>query len=771
MKNYQSLLIGLLILTGGLLAGFSIWSPSEKSKPGAGDIDRQVDSLLAIMTIDEKIGQMVQYSGYAQLTGPGEKKGRDLEKYNQIKSGGVGSMLNVTSAVETRRMQKLAVENSRLGIPLLFGYDVIHGYKTNFPIPLGEAASWDLEIIEASARAAAREASAAGLHWTFAPMVDISRDARWGRNMEGAGEDPFLASQISVARVRGFQGEDLSSPHTIAACAKHFAAYGFVEAGREYNTVDISEHTLHNVVLPPFKACVDAGVATIMNAFNEIGGVPATGNSYLQRDILKGKWGFEGFVVSDWATIAELVVHGVAEDDKEAALQAIKAGSDMDMEGYCYQKHLKDLVKEGKVDEALIDDAAARILRLKFQLGLMDDPYKYSDPKREQAEILSEEKLTLAREVARRSIVLLKNDRNILPLSETGGPIAVIGPLADDKDTPLGNWRGQTEANSAVSLLEGLRAAIGDKRKITYAPGCVLSDDPWSFHQEITINEKDRSLIPEAVALARKAERVILVVGEDAQQSGEARSQVNIGLRGVQQELAQAIFEANPNTVVVLMNGRPIAVPELKEQATAIVEAWHLGSQAGHAIADILLGKYNPSAKLPVSFPRHVGQCPLYYARKKTGRPESKGDVFWSHYTDESNDALWPFGYGLSYTTFSYGPIKLNTDRLRFGDSLQTEITVTNTGPRAGEEIVQLYVRDRVGSLTRPVKELKGFEKIELQPGEKRKVSFTLTSDDLAFYTGNNRWEAEPGTFDILIGPNSAELQSATFKLIPVNEQ
>lgn len=729
-------------------------------------IEQRIDSLLSIMTLEEKVGQMVQYNGYAELTGPGAKEGSELEKFNRIKSGGVGSMLNVLSAAETRRVQELAIENSRLGIPLVFGYDVIHGYKTMFPIPLAEVASWDMDAIATSARIAGTEAAAAGVHWTFAPMVDISRDARWGRIMEGAGEDPWLASQVAGARVRGFQGDDLADNQTIAACAKHFAGYGFAEGGRDYDAAEIGNSTLHNVVLPPFKACVDAGVATFMNAFNDVNGTPATGSTYLQRDLLKGAWGFDGMVVSDWGSIQELIPHGVAADKKDASRIAVLAGSDMDMEGYCYENELVRLVKSGAVEESLIDDAARRVLRLKFRLGLMDDPFKYCDEQREQEVLLSEEHLEAARDVARKSIVLLKNDGNLLPLASTGGSIAVIGPLADDKDTPLGNWRGQATENSAVSLLEGLEAALGQSRAITYAKGCVLTDEPWSFMHELSINTADRSMIPEAVRVARQASVVILAVGEDSQQSGEARSQANIGLAGVQNDLVEAVLEANPNTVVVLMNGRPLAVPEIAEKAPAIVEAWHLGSQAGNAIADVLTGAYNPAGKLPVSFPRSAGQCPVYYNYKHSGRRGPNDNVFWVHYIDEDYSPLWPFGFGLSYTTFEYGDLEISNDKLTREGSITASITITNTGQRAGEEVVQLYIRDLVGSTTRPVKELKGFQKIALEPGASKTVTFTITPQDLEFYTANNAWESEPGQFHVMVGPNSGNVQRLDFELV-----
>ncbi len=728
-------------------------------------IENRIDSLLEKMTLEEKVGQLNQYSASFDITGPAPATGRERVRYEQIRSGLVGSMLNVTGAAATRQAQELAVENSRLGIPLIFGFDVIHGYQTMFPIPLAEAASWDLAAIESAARIAASEAAAAGIHWTFAPMVDIARDARWGRIMEGAGEDPYLGARVAVARVRGFQGADLDATDTLAACAKHYAGYGLAEAGRDYNTVDISEQTLRNVVLPPFKAAVDAGAATLMNSFNEIGGVPTTASAFLQRQILKREWGFEGFVVSDWGSIGELVQHGFAADLRQAAKLAITAGSDMDMESMAYVEHLANLVESGEIDDGLIDDAVRRILRVKFQLGLFDDPYRYSDPERERGTVMSEAHLAAARDVARKSIVLLKNDRRVLPLNASTGTIAVIGPLAADKDAPLGSWRGRAVTDSAVSLLEGIQAAVGPEVEVRYAEGAKLAVGERSFLHELTLNADDTSGFAAAVDAARGADTVVIVLGEDAFQTGEGRSQADIGLQGVQQKLLEQVWAVNQNVAVVLMNGRPLALGWMAERVPAIVEAWHLGSQAGHAIADVLFGTYNPSGKLPVSFPRHVGQEPLYYNAKNTGRPEGTGMVFWSHYTDVPNTPLFPFGHGLSYTTFDYSELRLSSNTLSIDDALEVSVKVTNTGGRAGSEVVQLYVRDLVGSFTRPVKELKGFQKIELGPGESRRVDFTLKTDDLAFHTAAGRWQAEPGDFRVFVGTSSVEVQEAGFKL------
>ncbi|MBP1603969.1 MAG: bglX [Acidobacteria bacterium] len=726
--------------------------------------EKKIDALLGQMTLEEKIGQLNQYSSPFDMTGPAPSQGAQKRAYDQIRSGLVGSMLNVTGAEATRKAQQLAVENSRLKIPLIFGYDVIHGYKTIFPIPLGEAASWDPAAVERSARIAATEAAAAGLHWTFGPMVDVARDARWGRIMEGSGEDPFLGSQMAAARVRGFQGKDLAAVDTIAACAKHYAAYGFAEAGRDYNTVDISESTLRNVVLPPFKAAADAGAATFMNSFNEIGGIPATASVHLQREILKGEWGFKGFVVSDWGSIGEMVPHGFSDDLAHAAQQAIAAGSDMDMESRAYVAHLAGLVKSGKVDVKLINEAVRRVLRVKYALGLFDDPYRYSDAGRERAATMTPEHLAAAREVARKSIVLLKND-GLLPLDKTVRSIAVIGPLADDKDSPLGNWRGQGAANSAVSLLEGVKAAVSPATRVLYAEGAKLVTGPRNFSAPSVYNTTDRSGLPAAVEAARAADVVLLAIGEDAYQSGEGRSQADIGLKGLQDELVRAVVEANKRVVVVLMSGRPLTIGHVADAVPALVESWLLGSQSGHAIADVLFGDYSPSGRLPVSFPRHVGQEPLYYGHKNTGRPGPESSVTWSHYTDVANDPLYPFGFGLSYTTFSYSEPKLSATEIGRDGRLTVSVTVTNTGKRAGTEVAQLYVRDLVGSVTRPVKELKGFERIDLLAGQAREVTFTITAADLAFYTARGRWEAEPGAFRVFVGGNSRDLKEASFSL------
>jgi beta-glucosidase len=728
------------------------------------DIRMKVDELLSKMTLDEKIGQLNQYTSRWEMTGPAPQGKGEQELLEMIKKGQVGSMLNVTGAIATRNAQELAVENSRLGIPLIFGYDVIHGYRTMFPIPLAVAASWDPSAAELSARIAATETAASGVHWTFAPMVDIARDARWGRIMEGAGEDPYLGAQMAAAQVRGFQGNDLSAENTIAACAKHFAAYGFAEAGRDYNTVEITENTLRNIVLPPFKACADAGVATFMNSFNEIGGITSTANDHLVGEILKGEWGFKGFVVSDWNSVGEIYDHGLASDKKEAAFKAIKAGCDMDMEGNAYIAYLKELIQEGRIDEKLIDDAVRRILTVKFELGLFDDPFRYSDPEKEKI-LLSKEHLEASREVAQKSIVLLKNENQLLPLRKSGQRIAVIGDLADDKDSPLGSWRAQAITGSAISLLEGMKNALQGQGSLTFEQGPVFIKNTPQFTQHLQFNENDLTGINQAVELAKKSDVVVLALGENCFQTGEGRSQTEIGLKGVQQQLLEAVYAANKNIVVVLMNGRPLVIDWMAKHVPAIIEAWHLGSEAGNAVADVLFGDYNPSGKLPVSFPRSVGQCPIYYNHKNTGRPVDTGAVFWSHYTDQSNEPLFPFGYGLSYTTFEYSDLKLSSSEIRSGEKLKVSVNLKNTGKYEGAEVVQLYIRDLYGSVTRPVKELKGFKKISLKPGENRIVEFELSSEDLAFYTADGEWKAEPGNFHLWIGTNSQEGLKGEFAL------
>ncbi|HET8859194.1 beta-glucosidase BglX [Marivirga sp.] len=728
-------------------------------------IETRVDSVLSLMTLEEKVGQLNQYSLGSEFTGPGNKKGQDSIRYQQLISGQVGSVLNLLGTANTRKMQELVVKNSRLGIPLLFAYDVIHGYKTMFPIPLAESSSWNLELMQKTAQAAGAEAAASGLHWTFAPMIDVTVDARWGRVMEGAGEDPYLQSEIAKARIRGFQGNDLSHNKTIAATAKHFAGYGFAESGKDYNTVNINQYILHNHILPPFKAAVEANVASFMNAFNDINAVPATANKYLLQDILREEWGYDGVVVSDWNSIGELVNHRVSPDLRDAAKKAIIAGSEIDMEGNAYVQNLSDLVENGEIDEALINDAVRHVLRLKFELGLFEDPYKYSDEKREKEIVGNQQHHELSEQMAKESIVLLKNDRNILPLKNFK-TIAVIGPLAKDKDTPLGNWRAQAVENSAVSLYEGLEKALPSDTKLNYAEGVKLSIGPNNFFQEQVINEEDRSGFQEAKLLAQNSDLVIMALGETAYMSGEGRSRANIGLPGLQKELLKEIEAINPNIVLVLMNGRPLELTWENEHIPVILEAWHLGQRAGTAIAETLIGKNNPSGKLTMSFPRHVGQLPIYYNHKTTGRPSTApGQVFYSHHTDVDNSPLYPFGYGLSYSEFEYSEVELSQKSMTEEDSITVSLSVTNISEIDGQEIVQLYIQDLVAEETPPVKSLKAFQKLKIKAGESVKINFTIQKDMLSYYKSNGEVALEKGKFKVYVGANSTVQNHKEFSL------
>lgn len=717
--------------------------------PSTDSIEIKITALLQKMTLDEKVGQMNQYNGFWDATGPAPSEKNAKNKYQHLKKGLVGAVLNVTGVEKVRKLQEMAVNETRLGIPLLFGFDVIHGYKTITPIPLAEAASWDLDLIEKSARIAAEEASAVGINWTFAPMVDISRDARWGRVMEGAGEDTYLGSKIGIARIKGFQGNDLAANNTIAACAKHFAGYGFAESGKDYNTADMSLSTLYNVILPPFKAAVDNNVQTMMNSFNVIDGVPATANAFLQRDILKGKWNYKGFVVSDWGSGLEMIDHGFAKDLKQVAELSANAGSDMDMESYAYVAHLKGLVESGKVDVKIIDDAVRRILRVKFELGLFDDPYRYCNLQNEKTKIYAPEHMSVALDIAKKSMVLLKNNNQILPLNKAQKNIAVIGALANDKSSPLGNWRLAADDNNAVTVVEGIQKLSAN---ISYAKGVNLVMGKTPFPDEVKINETDTSGLAEAVALAKKSDVVIMVLGEHGMQSGEGRSRSRIDLPGLQQQMLEAVYAVNKNIVLVLMNGRPLAITWAAENVPAILEVWQPGMQSGDAIAQVLFGEYNPSGKLPMTFPRSVGQVPIYYNHYNTGRPGPKKEVFWSHYTDESNKPLYPFGYGLSYTEFEYSNLKIDdADPAK----IKVSVSIKNTGRLAGEEVAQLYIRDKVASIVRPVKELKGFKKIKLDAGEVKKIEFILTDAELGFYNSKGEFVMEAGEFDIMVGTSS----------------
>ncbi len=710
---------------------------------------RSVDSLIARMTLEEKLGQLTQLSGMGDPTGPGGTAARA----GQIRAGEVGSFLNIVGADTTRKLQRIAVEESRLRIPLLFALDVIHGYRTTFPVPLGEAASWDPDALELSARVAATEAAAGGVHWTFAPMVDIARDARWGRVVEGAGEDPYLGSVMAVARVRGFQGSgpaDLAAPNTIAATAKHFAAYGAAEAGRDYNIADIPERTLREIYLPPFHAAVCAGAQTLMSSFNEIAGVPAHASPLLTDSILRGEWDFDGLVVSDWTGVLELLNHGVAGDRAAAGELALEAGVDVDMVSEIYRE-LAPLVRSGRIPQPVVDEATRRVLRLKYRLGLFEDPYRYADAARERATMLTAEHRAAAREVARESIVLLKNEGNALPLRKDLGTLAVIGSLAADSGAALGNWAGLGRAEDAVSVLTGIRRAVSSGTTVLYAAGAHPERD-------------DTSGIAAAVSTARRADAIVLVIGETPSMSAEASSRASIELPPSQQRLAEAVLATGKPVVVVLMNGRPLALQWLHDNAPAILETWFLGVEQGTATADVLFGDYSPGGKLPVTFPRVTGQVPIYYNRKNTGRPPTE-EKYTSRYIDVSWTPLYPFGHGLSYTTFSQGAPRLSASTMRPGDTVRVEVEVANEGRVAGEEVVQLYVRDEVASVTRPLLELRGFQRVRLAPGERRTVRFALDVQDLAFLDGSMRRVAEPGDFRVLTGGSSAATKDARFRL------
>jgi beta-glucosidase len=712
----------------------------------SGSIDRRVDSVLSLMTVEEKAGQLTLYTSDWDVTGPSIRAGYKED----IKDGKVGAVFNAYGAKYTRELQEIAVKETRLGIPLLFGYDVIHGHKTIFPIPLGEAASWDLAAIEKSARVAAEEASADGLHWTFAPMVDISRDPRWGRVMEGAGEDTYLGSLIGAARVKGFQGNGINEINSVAACVKHFAAYGGSQAGRDYHTVDMSDRVLREIYLPPYKAAVDAGAATVMTSFNELDGTPATANKYLMEDILRKEWGFDGFVVTDYTSIMEMLNHGNVADSADAAAATINSGVDMDMQAGFFQFELPQLVKDGKVSEAVLNTAVRRVLKIKFQMGLFDDPYRFSDEQREKSTIGKPEFKEASRDVARKSIVLLKND-GVLPLSKTVKTIAIIGPLGKSKLDMIGAWSAAGKGDSAVSIFEGIKAKVPSTR-LLYAKGANVNDDSTKYFAE-------------AVSVARQADVVIMSVGEAAWMSGEASSRGILDLPGAQQKLVEEIHKTGKPIVVLLSNGRPLTIPWIDKNIPAVVETWYLGTQAGHAIADVLFGDYNPSGKLPVTFPYSVGQVPIFYSAKNTGRPRDPNNKYSSKYLDIPNDPLYPFGYGLSYTTFGYGDVNLSAGEFSATQNLTVNCRITNTGPAAGTETVQLYIRDMVGSVTRPVKELKGFQQVTLGPGEFKDMVFTLTPEDLSFYRKDMTVGPEPGRFKVFIGSNSRDVKEAEFEL------
>lgn len=733
------------------------------------EMEKKVSELIKQMTLEEKLGQLNQFSNPYISTGTSESMEQNQNYDDMIRKGLVGSFLNVLGAEETMRLQKIAIEESRLGIPIIFGYDVIHGYKTMFPIPLADAASFDREAMKLSTRIAATEASANGIHWTFAPMVDISRDPRWGRIMEGAGEDVFLGEQAAIARIKGFQGDDLSEAGTIAACAKHFAAYGAAYGGRDYNMADMSERMMREVYLPPFKAAVDAGVATFMSAFNTNGGVPASGDKWLQTDVLRNEWGFDGFVVSDWTSVTELMAHSVAETPYDAAFSGLNAGVDMDMMGRLYLDYGQKLIDDKKITISQIDEMVKRVLRIKYKLGLFTNPYQYHDKKRQEELTLHPDHLAASRDVAKKSIVLLKNENNVLPITDKIKRIAVIGPLANDKDAPLGNWRGNSDPNTAVSLLEGITKAAENKIEIVYAEGCKLTTNyPHTFFSPVEINNNDRSGFAEAISAAKKADAVIVALGETAYMSGECRSYADISLKGLQVELLREIKKTGKPVILALFTGRPLVLTDAVEHADAILNCWLLGSESGNAIADVVFGKYNPSAKLPASFPYHVGQIPVFYEELPTGRPNNPDPFgFGTKYRDIPNEPLFAFGYGLSYTTFEYSNFSLSKTNISMSETIEIKATIANTGQYDGEEVVQLYIRDLIGNgVSRPLKQLKGFEKVLIKKGEKTEVTFTIKPGNLAFYRLDKTFGPEAGKFEVFVGPASNNLPlKGTFEL------
>ena len=713
----------------------------------------RADDLLARMTLAEKIGQLTLFTGYSGITGPVKEQGQQ-SLLEQVRKGDCGNVFNLISVAEIKKFQKVAVEETRLHIPLLFGYDVIHGYKTIFPICLGAAASWNPALIESSERVAATEAAAAGLDWTFAPMVDIARDPRWGRICEGAGEDPFLGSAIAAARVRGFQGTNLAAPDTLLACVKHFAAYGAVQAGRDYNTVDLSERTLREIYLPPYRAAIDAGALSVMASFNELNGTPATANRFLLQQVLRDEWGFQGFVVTDYTAINELVMHGTAADEGAAARQALAAGVDMDMQSAAYLNHLPERLAAGQITEAQINAAVKRILEIKFKLGLFDNPFRHCDEQREQKAFYTKENLATAYRLACESFVLLKNTHQTLPL-QAGKKIAVIGLLADSKRDLLGSWIAKGKANSCETVFEGIQRN-NPGAKVTFTAGCDL-------------DSTNRAGFAKAVAAAKRADLAVLVLGESCEMCGEAKCRTSLGLPGVQTELLREIKRTGKPVVVVLMNGRPLALEEESQLADALLETWFPGTEGGKAIADVLFGQHNPSGKLPATFPRTIGQVPIFYAAKNTGRPldpANPKEKYKSSYIDCPNEPLYPFGFGLSYTTFTYSEVRLDRATLNPGEKLQATVTVTNTGNYAGAEVVQLYIRDLVGSVTRPVRELKGFQKIELKAGESREVSFLIRENELSFLRADMTVGTEPGQYEVFIGSDSRDTHAAKFDLL-----
>ena len=743
ISNFKSQIPNLKfeILAISLCALLFASTAASLQKP---DVERKIDALLKRMTLEEKLGQLQILDGEAN----GNYRPEHLE---MIRKGLLGSTLNVRGAKRTNELQRIAVEQSRLKIPVLFGFDVIHGYRTIFPISLGEVASWDPATVERAASVAAAEAAASGVRWTFAPMVDIARDPRWGRISEGAGEDPYLGAAMARARVRGFQGRDYSAPDKIIACAKHWVAYGAAEGGRDYNTTDVSEQTLREIYFPPFKAALDAGVGTFMSAFNDLNGVPTSANPFTLTTVLRNEWKFDGFVVSDYESVRELTNHALSGDEAEAARAALSAGVDMEMVSRLYGKYAPQLIREGKLSQANIDEAVRRVLRIKFRLGLFDKPY--TDEASEQRTILSPSNTAVAREVAARSMVLLKNERDTLPISRDTHSIAVIGPLADDQQDMLGSWSGDGRKEDAVTLLAGIKAKVSRETNTTYAKGCDFAGN--------SIDGFD-----EAVRIARAADVAIVAVGESADMSGEAASRASLDLPGRQLDLLKAIVATGKPTVVVLMNGRPLTINWVAEHSTAILETWFAGVQAGNAIADVLFGDVNPGGKLPVTFPRNVGQIPLYYNHRNTGRPPDPNNKYTSKYLDAPVTPLFPFGFGLSYTQFRISNLRLDNASIRPNERVTVTVDIENVGRRAGDEVAQLYISRTGASVTRPVRELKGFERITLRSGEKKRVEFTLTPEQLGFYNRDMRFVVEPGEIKVVVGSNSVEGLQTSFRVV-----
>lgn len=767
MKTWlTSFLIALQISTIPMPAIAALQIAEQQSTSESQTMNAFVSDLMSKMTLEEKLGQMNLLSIGFDVTGPVVSQDVDAK----IKKGLVGGVFNMFTPSAVRKLQQMAVNESRLKIPLLFGYDVIHGHRTIFPIPLGLSCSWDMDLVEKTAGAAASEAAADGLNWTFSPMVDISRDPRWGRCTEGAGEDPYLGSAIAKAMVRGYQGDGYAKADKILACVKHYALYGAAEAGRDYNTVDMSPVRMFNEYMPPYKAAVDAGVATAMASFNEVNGVPATGNKWLMTDVLRNQWGFNGFICTDYTGMNEMVNHGVGDEAKVAEL-AFNAGIDQDMVGELFIKFGPQLVKDGKVDVKLIDDACRRILEAKYQLGLFEDPYRYISEDKKNAETMTPEKLKLSKEAAIKSAVLLKNSKQILPLNQKQ-KIAFIGPMVRDQRSTIGSWSGAGDWKKSISIWDALQSKFKDT-EFLYAKGCNIMDDPVLSERlnrdggMLTADAKSPSeLIAEAVQTAKKADVVVAAVGEPFIMSGEAASRSMIGLFDNQVALLKALKETGKPIVLVLANGRPLTLPWEDANMDAILETWYGGTMAGAATVDLLFGDANPSGKLTMSFPVNVGQIPIYYNAKNTGRPYDEREKYKTKYLDVSNAPLYPFGYGLSYTTFAYGDLQLSSNRMKPTETITVSTAVTNTGRRPGVETVQLYIRDMVGTITRPVKELKGFQQVALNPGETKTVSFRIPLDDLKFYNSELKYQAEPGEFSVFVGTNSRDCKEATFTLV-----